>query len=257
MGGIFTSVHDFLALWSPYMGLPALLVSSLALYLTAYNEGRRLGRKNEAERAALPLVLSEIHQYAVEAKAKVDPLFRRLEGNILNKDGVEFKTPALPDSLSTRLKGVIEASNSRSVRSRLADTVTTLQIVTARLDGLEQDLHRASPMILRMNLQEMILDIAALQAIVSTLYRYSRRQSGTPERYGYEALRSALRQLYFFDEADATQGLDGQNVHEMMATLDRRENDWISPFIFDSKIASLMPKLKSSVFKSITWRSGK
>ena len=236
------------------MGVPALFVSSLALFLTAYNEGRRLSRKDEAERAALPLVLSEIHQYSIEAKENIDPLFNRIEGNTLSKDGLEFKPPMLPDSLSTRLKGVIEASNSKAVRRRLADTVTTLQLVTARLDGLEQDLHRQTTLILRMNLQEMILDIAALQAIASTLYQYSRRQSGGPTRYGYDALRSALRQLYFFDEADARNGLDGQNVQEMIATLNRREGDWISPFIFDSKTTPRMPNLKKSMFEQVIKR---
>lgn len=222
------------------MGLPALFLSAVAIFLTAYNEGRRLGRRDEAERAALPLVLSEINGYATSAKEKVEPLFTNLEDDALNKEGLSFTPPKLPDGISSRLKGAIEASGAKAVRRRLSDTVTTVQLVAARLDGLALDIERPSPLVLRANLQEMILDIAALHAIIGSMYKYSRRQSAWVDRYDYDALRSSLRQLYFFDENGAREGLFGQEVAEMLSTLDRREKAGISPYNFDSKVRPIL-----------------
>ncbi|WP_443750196.1 hypothetical protein [Asticcacaulis solisilvae] len=217
----------------------ALAVSMAAAWLllvqisqSGRQERQRLHRRHLAVRAAMPLLLSDIIDYTDAQVEGLRLIFADLEQDLEDRRGRVFAAPPLDANIVQRLQDAIEASPRADIQERLADVLSTMQLVNSRLNGLALASWEHDGQLSRENLIENMIDVASLRALTSTLYRYVRRETETLDSYTYDTLMDEVRGIYFFDRSGRDDDIDGPNFPIILERIEgwRRAN--LDPYIF-------------------------
>ncbi|MBY5349572.1 hypothetical protein [Rhizobium leguminosarum] len=138
-------------------------------------ERNRNQARHDATRAILPLALSGICQYAIECSAQLRDLGNLCWRGRLPPDVDIAAFPDLPLGAIATLKEFIEYSSQHD-RRLVAKMVSTIQVQTARLQGMRSDRPRGT-IVLRINIDDHILDAAEIYGRATALFEYARRDT--------------------------------------------------------------------------------
>lgn len=199
-----SDLKDWQTLASGVLAVGAALVGAYfinkQIHLAEKQERERLLRKELAARSVLPLMLSQLMEYArVNAKA----LKRTLDassGGTYRGDPSAIEIRPVPLPLVMEIKNLIEATPSR-VGERLADMLSDVQIIGARLDDFANP--EEGRILLAENIKSFIIDTVELHARAASAFAYARRRSneiGDENDVGNRILTS-LHLLGFDDHA--------------------------------------------------------
>jgi hypothetical protein len=184
-------------------------------------EAKRRLQKRAALRAVLPLALSEINLYCSLTARALQNLWDECVDGALPKDAAK---PILPDMRAETVQvfaDFIEYSDDLDttiVRWLLA----RLQVSRARIREIELVIETAdqNAVILETNLEEYILDVAAIYAAAGSAFDYGREKSHTlPKEISWDHVRTALRNMKIWDD----------DMEGLYATITRRETDGLTP----------------------------
>jgi len=214
-GPLPNGVAEWIHHWQPLIAATvASTVASIAAYIAFQNtsrtlrhseelESNRRRRKHAALRAVVPLALAQISDYAEKsAHALAD-----LEGKCVSEELPARTAPlslaeTLPSETLKTLADFIEYSDTLDV-GVLESTVTSIQIHDSRLRGIVEDNHdpEGERSVLRITLEGLIIDAAAIYAGAAAGFDYARRRgSQLPSEVSWEEVRSALRNMRFWEE---------------------------------------------------------
>lgn len=176
----------------------------------------QLGRRNDADRAMLPLALSELSRYSRSCAAVLVTLIRDAPITDATLARQVALIPSVPADAVRIIRDFIESTADPSLRARFSFLLNKLQVQSARLLGL-QDEGRHSIL----SLKDYLLDAAEIYGICSSLFDFARREMETvPARISAEDMDSALNLV----------GARGDTFDDVRATARRRaaseeEND--------------------------------
>lgn len=138
--------------------------------------GRR-ARRVEANRARLPLHLSDCVQYAAEAIEYLDrPL--NLDARYA-KFATEQKTPVpiLPNGAILAFEAIIENTENADFANLIADMISQMQVLDSRLRGL------ASGPLIQLGMAEAcLINAAKVQGYAESMFDFARRETQEPPR---------------------------------------------------------------------------
>ncbi|MDK4730344.1 hypothetical protein [Rhizobium phaseoli] len=138
-------------------------------------ERNRNQARHDAARAVLPLALSGICQYAIDCSAQLRTLGNQCRGGRLPSDVTIAAFPDLPSGAIATLKEFIEYSSQQD-RQFVSQMVSKIQVQTARLQGMRSDRPRGT-IVLRINIDDHILDAAEIYGRATALFEYARRDT--------------------------------------------------------------------------------
>ncbi|MDP3746639.1 MAG: hypothetical protein Q8Q88_06270 [Phenylobacterium sp.] len=145
-------------------------------------ERDRLHRRHAAARSTLPLVLSNIMEYARAVGRDLRNLYLAAPGDHVQREAlIAWQVPAIPQDETAALAVAIEAA-SNDVADVIADLLGHLQVQAGRLRGLQADVVAGTAgrrNILKSEIEEYIQDIADVHARCELLLDYARREAKT------------------------------------------------------------------------------
>jgi hypothetical protein len=227
LNGVVASLHQWQTLVGAFVALIAACVAfrntTRSLRQAEKLEKTRRSRKHASLRAVLPLALAEVSDYAEQSAHSLNGLVSQCEGETLPANiAQESLIQPLPSETLKALAEFIEYSDPVDVRI-IEATIASIQIHDSRLRDIvtrNRDPSR-SGLVNRMELEERIIDAASIGAGADAVYEYARRQmEQLPITISWDAVRSALRNMRFWDEEYPWLG----------AVLTRRENASTGPF---------------------------
>jgi len=143
-------------------------------------EAERLHRRFLAARAVLPLALSSLSQYARDCATELYRATGLLRGRSLSQ-AAPLTFPPPPIAAIETLTEVIEATGSEAVAEPIADLLSNIQVLNARLTGLvTRSAHRAG---IRDELENYLVDAADIEARVSSMFDFARRERDVIPRH--------------------------------------------------------------------------
>ncbi len=181
------------------------------------HERRRLRRRYRAQKAAMPLTLSSLCDYAKESAWKLSQcrdLLRRQQHPSLEALG-EFEPPKLSVEVVTALQRMVEASSKSRAKPFIA-LLSDLQVHTARWRGLMESLVGDRPGVGYAvgYFDSEIVEAAELYARASDLFAVT-RPDPEPDIAAPTTLSSALRLMGF-------RGTGYASINELAAQRDAR-----------------------------------
>lgn len=189
---------------------------------TAELENRRLRNRARALRAALPLALSELSDYAKKCAELNATLTSKQTNGMVQTNGVQF--PSLPVGLVADLTDLIEASDENHGRP-LIDLIRRVQIQHARALSIQDRAtgHNLVSVTTVNNLKAGVLDAAEIFARCSALFEYARGEATTPaEPITFKNVRDAMS-LVLIRCPDMTPFEDAFNPREQYS---KNDNTW-------------------------------
>lgn len=235
LGPLPNGVEGWFVKWQTLVAaIVASIVASIAAYVAFRNttrslehneklERRRRSRKHAALRAVLPLALSQVSDYAERSAHALNELANQCADETLPTITVpENLAQPLPSDTLKTLADFIEYSDTVDV-SVLEATVAWIQIHDSRIRGLIKANRDPSgtQLVLRMQIEGVIIDAASIYAGAAAFFEYARRrQSQLPHTILWEAVIGALRNMRFYDN-------EYPRLHEIVK---RRENQSAGPF---------------------------
>jgi hypothetical protein len=135
-------------------------------------EQERYRRRLAASRAVLPLALSGVSTYCVEA---LMPLFVQSSDERVLEPEKGWRPPDIPSSAIGDLRSMVEASTA-SVAVANATLLARLQTQASRLRSLGQDWGRPEAIVTRSGIEQFIVDTIEIQARANELFVYGRGQ---------------------------------------------------------------------------------
>jgi hypothetical protein len=226
--------HGFVTWLQSWQTLIAALVAILAAGIAFHNttrslregerlEMRRRRRKHAALRAVLPLALAQLTDYAERSARALDDLLHRCTGGQLPPNTApQSLTQQLPSSALKTLADFIEYSDEADVWI-LEVTVAWIQIHESRLRGLVRDNHDPANrrVILPTEIEARLIDAASIYAGAAAAFDYARRrQEQMPSHVSWDSVRTALRNMQFWDD----------QYPNLYAILEEREKRTAGPF---------------------------
>lgn len=168
----------------------------------------QLGRRNDADRAMLPLALSELSRYSRSCAGILVTLIRGAPAIDAELAAQTALIPAVPADAVRIIRDFIESTADPSLRARFSYLLNKLQVQSARLLGLPDEGRHSL-----INLKDYLLDAAEIYAICSSMFDFARRETETvPERLSGEDVMSALNLV----------GARGANFDDVRAAAQRR-----------------------------------
>lgn len=157
-------------------------------------EADRKERARAAVRAALPLWLSAICEYANDMASGLRPLALAPGESVPRAMLVSF-SPVLPaPELINNLQKTIESETNMNVVRAISEALSEIQVLNARTRDISKP--ATSLIVTKSNIETYLLQAAKLYAIASSLFPYARRQSEEVEAVvGLAELHVALRVL--------------------------------------------------------------
>lgn len=153
-----------------------------------------------AERAQLPLALNEVAKYAKCAAKALDEIYGQRTGNTIPTAAVIPAFPMLPTTGIERFAKVIETADCDQVRTQLALLLQRLQVQSARMLGLIDQIPDPTHLVHIINIESYIIDAAEVYARVSDLYDYAREENDLPkDTWGRRAASTALNLMEIRD----------------------------------------------------------
>lgn len=213
--GIFGPMPDGFAKWlQGWQTLVAAVVAAVAVVVAFKNTDRSLAhagtletnrrrRKHAAVRAVLPLALSQVIAYVERSARALNDLVSKCEGETLPAGVVaESLVQPLPSETLKSLADFIEYADTTSVEV-LKSTLAWIQIFNSRVRALVQ--HNNDPaktwVVVRTELEGLIVDAATIYAGVASAFDYARRRRGQmPTELSWDAVIGALRNMRFWDD---------------------------------------------------------
>jgi hypothetical protein len=196
--------------------------TSRTLKANANLEAKRRSQKHAALRATLPLSLSEISSYCSLTARVLETLWGHCVEGALPREGQLKPTfPAMPSETLKAFADFIEYSDHLDT-SLFRQMLARLQVNRARIQDLllSFDDDAQDTIILEINLEEYILDVAAIYAAAAAAFDYGREKANTlPIEITWDRVRSALRNMKIWDH----------DIAELYETIERREVDGIRP----------------------------
>lgn len=168
----------------------------------------QLARRNDADRAMLPLALSEIGRYARECASALSDLVgvRRVNPDQIIQ--LAKNIPTVPSEAVRLVRDLIESTSDPELRGRFSFLLNKLQVQSARLLGIKAEGRNAGHII-----QDYYLDAVEISALCSGMFDFARRESETvPPRVSAKDMLSTLNLM----------GAYGSQFDEVRATAVRR-----------------------------------
>lgn len=169
----------------------------------------QLVRRNDADRAMLPLALSEISSYSKDCAVVLATIIRSGDpvDNAVLAEQAEL-IPVVPADSVRIVRDFIESTSNPRVRSRFSTLLNKLQVQSARLLGLQREGRH-----IILNLKDYLLDAAEIYGFCSSMFEFARRESETvPDHLTGEEMISALNLI----------GARGDTFADVRATALRR-----------------------------------
>ena len=165
-------------------------------------EENRRERRCLASRSVMPVVLSVMADYANECTSRLVNLHRSVQpGQRVNfpSETIGRLFPEIPSAPIPVLRSVIEDA-SPPIANTIADLLSHMQVTSARLHGLENDL-RGRPSfgglpyrVRQRDIDERLVDVAELHARTVDLFEYARRENDNqPTAISQEKMGNSLR----------------------------------------------------------------
>ena len=131
-------------------------------------------RKFAAARAALPLVLSALSDYAIEASAALTTLLATKKDEIIPRDKSLGAFPTFAPTVVSDLREIIEFSDE-PITNNLVEILSVLQIQRARLNWLYNNLKSESDtIVMAANVENYIVQTAEIYARCANLFDFAR-----------------------------------------------------------------------------------
>lgn len=179
-------------------------------------ERDRLIRRHAAARSTLPLVLSNIMEYARTVGRDLHALHLGGADDHVGRDAlIEWSIPPLPRDETRSLAEVIEAA-SNDVADVIADLLGKLQVQAVRIRGLQADVAAGTAgrrNILKSEIEEYIQDVAEIHARCELLLDYARREADAVQQF--PTAKDKLRALFLM-------GYHERAFDRLKATVQRR-----------------------------------
>lgn len=169
----------------------------------------QLGRRNDADRAMLPLALSELSRYSKVCATVLATIIRSGDpvddAVLLNQTAL---IPAVPADAVKIIRDFIESTADAKLRARFSVLLNKLQVQSARLLGLQDEGRH-----IILNVKDYLLDAAEIYGICSSMFEFARRESETvPDHLSGDDMISALNLI----------GARGEMFESVRATALRR-----------------------------------
>lgn len=174
----------------------------------------QLVRRNDADRAMLPLALSELSRYSSKCSGVLVALIRRhpVAGEAL--DAQVALIPVVPADAVRIIRDFIESTSDSGLRERFSHLLNKLQVQSARLLGF-QDVGSHS----LLNLKDYLIDAAEIYALCSSMFDFARREAESiPARPSGDEFVSALNLV----------GARGTDFEDVRATAIRRATNQLA-----------------------------
>ncbi len=233
LGPLPFDVSNWIDQWQNLVAAAAAIVAAAVAYISAMKqiaqngeqERNRRSRKHASVRAMLPLALSQIIEYAQDSALTLNGLIPLCVSERFPPMSPTNGLPLpLPHDTLNVLSEFIEYSDEIDV-SLVETMVAWIQIHDSRVRSLVLD--NADPAsttsILRINIENYVIDAAAVYAAAEALFNYGRRretQPPTSTSIDWESVRGALKNMRLWDH----------NHPRLYQILDRRERVTNGPF---------------------------
>lgn len=207
-----TGLIAFADHWQTLLGAAiAIPLAAFAIIVPIVHESARIRRRAYALRASLPIRLSEVTHYAMEALGAVAAC--RTSGGVSKPALTAFEPPDLPPTLVDGLERTIEALTKRSVNRRLANIIEQIQVLKVRMEGLSNDRDKFW-------IDAVLIQAATVYAQAASLFEYARREKpSTVRRLTWENVLNAFNLAKMF----------GPRYDETRATIARYDNSGMDP----------------------------
>ena len=166
-------------------------------------EQERIRAKRAAARAALPLALAAIGEYAEDCAERLALLLPNIDQEALPEDA-EWRGPRLPTEALLDIRTLVETLPSKE-GAAFAELLSKIQIQASRLRSIRPSrLPNRVGIVVRSNIEQYIIDCAEIFARSGSLFRYGRGlvdevPIDTPTQ---DEILSALVQIGSLDELD-------------------------------------------------------
>lgn len=171
----------FLYDWQQLLGALTAIVAAVIGWLAIHrqmqqaeeHERERVRGRYAAARAALPHALSTISEYTQTCIGRLIALHNARNGERIVSPPTGWTRPELDVDALIDLRSIIEVCDvlEGQVFSKL---LARLQIQSARLRTLEQDLNHDQSVVVRTNIEQYLVDTIEIQARVNTLFSFGR-----------------------------------------------------------------------------------
>lgn len=217
-------VYDHETLTGALLALASALLGAYFLYrqsahaerhaqrIEEREERRRIARR-ESARSLLPLALSSIVEYAMEAARVTKVLLDQCEDNHLPHGKVAPPTlPPVPSDAISVLRDLVAELQPDEIRP-LSTLVADIQVQASRMRSVLADMGNSERIITSLNLEEYVLDCARIYARASSLFDFGRGKDRSPRaNIRWEELRQSV---YHFH-------IDEDDYPDLFETMNRR-----------------------------------
>jgi hypothetical protein len=215
--GIVGPMPHGVATWlQSWQTLAGACVASIAALIAVLNttrslrhaenlEKHRRSRKHAALRAMLPLALAQLSTYAERSARALDQLVSKcIDEKLPAMTADESLIQSLPSETLKIFADFIEYADRLNV-GIMESTVATIQIFDSRVRSLVESNRSADDgqLVLRINLENYIIDAASIYAGAACHYDYARRrEQELPNILTWDAVKKALRNMRLYDDGN-------------------------------------------------------
>ena len=152
-------------------------------------------REFGAARAALPLTLSTLSDYADHCVTALREILAQANGEAIPQNVSRQTIPTIPPGVVNDLVGLARHGNESLYRA-IAVILIELQVQASRMRSLWRDLERDGLVVTVSNVEDYIIHTAEVYARATALFGFARGESeNVPNHLTYEQIRSALNLL--------------------------------------------------------------
>jgi hypothetical protein len=186
-------------------------------------ENERMRRRHAAVRAVMPLTLSGLMEYARGCGRALRLLHLATHGESVREAQMrDFEIPSIPTDKIKALADIIEAGDD-AVGEAIADLLSNLQVQDGRLRSTKAEVldpHSHTRSVMKLAIEDFILDTADLYARCEGMLDYARRESESVKRQPTDQdLHRALLLMSFHEAA----------FDRVKATIERRHGQIVTP----------------------------
>lgn len=212
-------LYDWQTLVGAILAIVAAIIGSILLrsqlLQAERHESERRERSFAANRAVLPLVLSDVTGFSRKIISELASLYYQIKNP--TSMALQFSTVFVSENTINSLKEFIENTYEKSASDCICEIIREVQILNSRVNDLDVDQLRASSC---HEISEYIIQAGRLYLICGIMFPYSRGEvESLPETTDWEPIRSHLAVQHNIHEDD---------YPDVFAVLQRREAAWQS-----------------------------